>query len=545
MYCTHCGAQIDDEARFCTECGAPIERPEAPEGARQPDSVCLAESLEPTQDVLQQKPTRPQAETPAAPSAAQKRRKKAPALAAALLCIAVIGAGSAIFLASRGGSVAAPVPRKVDEDQFPDEGLRYFVSQVVDADGDGELSVDELSAVTDATIDGAQSLSGLGALFPNLASLTVTGGELGDLDVSDCAQVEHIDVSYEPISSLDVSQNRKLTDLDVTGTGIDSIDVSGNPDLSQIAADDSTTVTGTEATQVQQVWIATSVTEEFGQGSTAYYEATMDDSGRVAQASCDVPGYRSMTVDYSYDSQGRLIGANDHEYMMDTYSYDDSGMLAKVSTKYDTYSASYDNGLLSSVTDGSGETSTCAYDAEGRLSSLTEGSLLYEFDYDDAGRLSTESSYVQGRESPVVTAYTYDQNGNPTTISTTGSDTWAVYGEVQAAYDVEGRIVSVSEPSLNFNEDFSYDENGNLSEVNATAYNNSLSWTVEYERSFVPRGQEVPSKGLYLEPLLDATNLARSSPCIVRVDAAADTPGVPENRYAFALLPVKQMLYMQ
>ena len=102
MFCTHCGAQIDDEARFCTECGAPVERPEALEGARQPDSVCLAESLEPTQDVLQQKPTRPQAETPATPSAAQKRRKKAPALAAALLCIAVIGAGSAIFLASRG-----------------------------------------------------------------------------------------------------------------------------------------------------------------------------------------------------------------------------------------------------------------------------------------------------------------------------------------------------------------------------------------------------------------------------------------------------------
>lgn len=545
MYCTHCGAQIDDEARFCTECGVPVERPEAPEGARQPDSVCLAEPLEPTQDVVQQKPTRPQAETPATPSAAQKRRKKAPALAAALLCIAVIGAGSAIFLASRGGSVAAPAPRKVDEQQFPDEGLRYFVSQVVDADGDGELSVDELSSVTDATIDGAQSLSGLGALFPNLVSLTVTGGELEDLDVSDCAQVERIDVSYEPISSLDVSQNKKLTDLDVTGTDIDSIDVSGNPDLSQIAADDSTTVTGTEATQVQQVWVATSVSEEYSSGMTAYYDVDIDDSGRVAQASYGVPGYRSATIDYSYDSQGRLIEANDHEYTMNTYSYDDSGMLSKVSTKYDTYSASYDNGLLSSVTDGSGMASTCVYDAEGRLSSLTDGSISYEYDYDDAGRLSAESLCAEGGGDPIVTTYEYDQDGNLVRLTSTGATSEFSGGDIQAEYDDEGRITSVSAPGFGLDEEFSYDENGNLLEVSCSRNGSSTTWTVEYERRFVPKDQEAPSRGLRLEPLLDPTSLVMSQSCIVYVDAAADAPGVPDNTYVSSILRVKQELYMQ
>lgn len=545
MYCTHCGAQIDDEARFCTECGAPVERPEAPEGARQPDSVCLAESLEPPQDVLQQKPTRPQAETPATPSAAQKRRKKVPALAAALLCIAVIGAGSAIFLASRGGSVAAPAPRKVDEEQFPDEGFRYFVSQVVDADGDGELSVDELSSVTDATIDGAQSLSGLGTLFPNLASLTVTGGELEDLDVSDCAQVEHIGVSYEPISSLDVSQNKKLTDLDVTGTDIDSIDVSGNPDLSQIAADDSTTVTGTEATQVQQVWVATSVSEEYGSGMSAYYDVDIDDSGRVAQASYGVPGYRSATIDYSYDSQGRLIEANDHEYTMNTYSYDDSGMLSKVSTKYDTYSASYDNGLLSSVTDGSGMVSTCVYDAEGRLSSLTDGNISYEYDYDDAGRLSAESLCAEGDGDPIVTTYEYDQDGNLVRLTSTGATSEFSGGDIQAEYDDEDRITSVSAPGFGLDEEFSYDENGNLLEVSCSRNGSSTTWTVEYERRFVPKDQEAPSRGLRLEPLLDPTSLVMSQSCIVYVDAAADAPGVPDNTYVSSILRVKQELYMQ
>lgn len=545
MFCTHCGAQIDDEARFCTECGAPVERPEALEGARQPDPVCLAESLELTQDVLQQKPTRPQAETPATPSAAQKRRKKAPALAAALLCIAVIGAGSAIFLASRGGSVAVPAPRKVDEEQFPDEGLRYFVSQVVDADGDGELSVDELSSVTDATIDGAQSLSGLGTLFPNLASLTVTGGELEDLDVSDCAQVEHIDVSCEPISSLDVSQNKKLTDLDVTGTDIDSIDVSGNPDLSQIAADDSTTVTGTEATQVQQVWVATSVSEEYGSGMSAYYDVDIDDSGRVAQASYGVPGYRSATIDYSYDSQGRLIEANDHEYTMNTYSYDDSGMLSKVSTKYDTYSASYDNGLLSSVTDGSGMVSTCVYDAEGRLSSLTDGNISYEYDYDDAGRLSAESLCAEGDGDPIVTTYEYDQDGNLVRLTSTGATSEFSGGDIQAEYDDEGRITSVSAPGFGLDEDFSYDENGNLLDVSCSRNGGSTTWTVEYERRFVPKDQEAPSRGLRLEPLLDPTSLVMSQSCIVYVDAAADAPGVPNNTYISSILRVKQELYMQ
>ena len=504
MFCNQCGAQLKDGARFCPKCGAPVGKPAA--------GVAV----------------------PPQPMNAPKKRRRAPVVVAGLLCVAV--AGAAVFLVLHA-------PKAIDEKNFPDAALRYYVAQSIDTDKDGKVSEDERNAVTSISVDGAQDLSGMGKLFPNLTGLTVTGGGLTNLDVSDCSKLESLDVSDEPVASLDVSHNEKLASLDTTGTQIGSLDVSHNSNLSQLKADDSTTVTGTEATQVQQVWIATGVSQTYGSGATTEYSVDLDDSGRVTSAGYSYPGF-SMTEDYSYDSDGRLVGIKGDKYTSVTYSYNDAGQLSQYSTKYDTRNASYENGLLTKITSGSKTLSTYSYDSQGRLVKKTNGSDgVYEYTYDDAGRLASESYTYKGK-TPEVTSYTYDQDGHPTTITSTGSNISAYNGTVQATYDSEGRIATVDQSDLGIHETFTYDGNGNLAKVDATYKNSSTdSWTLSYKRSFIPKGQELSSKGLYLDPLLTTTGLAMDQSCVVHVDLEADAPGVPDA--ALADLQVKQFMYVQ
>lgn len=506
MFCNQCGAQLKDGAQFCPKCGAPVGKPVA--------GVAAAVASQPLN--------------------APKKRRRAPVVVAGLLCVAV--AGAAVFLVLHA-------PKAIDEKNFPDAALRYYVAQSIDTDKDGKVSEDERNAVTSISVDGAQDLSGMGKLFPNLTGLTVTGGGLTNLDVSDCSKLESLDVSDEPIASLDVSHNEKLASLDTTGTQIGSLDISHNSNLSQLKADDSTTVTGTDATQVQEAWIATGVSQTYDSGSAMEYSVDLDDSGRVTSAKYGYSG-RMLTVNYSYDSQGRLVGAKDNEYMSKTYSYNDSGQLTQYSTKYETRNASYENGLLSKITSGSKTLSAYSYDSQGRLVKATNGSSgVYEYTYDDAGRLASQSYTYQGK-TPEVTTYTYDQDGHPTTITSTGANVSAYNGTVQATYDSEGRIATVDQSDLGIHETFTYDGNRNLAKVDATYKNGpGCSWTLSYKRSFIPKGQELTSKGLYLKPLLTSSGLAMDQSCFVDVDLKADAPGVPDAAYTD--LQVQQYLYMQ
>lgn len=149
MFCPKCGAQIPDDARFCGSCGAQLRAVEA---------------------VAPPRPARP-----------ARRRRVAP-LAIALGVLVVVAATGAVAWFSLFA------PYDIDEKNFPDPALRAAVAATYDSDGDGRLSREEGRAVTSMNLSGCAQLSGLGRFFPNVTSLTVTGGSLTALDTSDLTE---------------------------------------------------------------------------------------------------------------------------------------------------------------------------------------------------------------------------------------------------------------------------------------------------------------------------------------------------------------------
>lgn len=141
MFCPQCGAQVEEGSSFCGECGARL----------QPDDAA-----------------RPAA---GATDAAQPRRKghiKA-IVACAIAALLLAGAGIGVWFVTR------PPLQAIDEEAFPDAGVRAAVSAQLDTDGDGKLSEEEMEGAVELTIDEAEEVSGLGAYLPNLADITVGG----------------------------------------------------------------------------------------------------------------------------------------------------------------------------------------------------------------------------------------------------------------------------------------------------------------------------------------------------------------------------------
>ncbi len=171
------------------------------------------------------------------------------------------------------------------------------------------------------------------------------------------------------------------------------------------------------------------------------------------------------TTTFQYDLLGRKIRETLPNAKTTTFAYDKNSNLTKVTdpnknivvNSYDTL-----NRLLSrAVTTGSGVRGTTAeaysYDALGRLSSVTstgqfsgsgEQKSSVSFAYDSLSRLTSETQAIPG-QSPVTVSYTYDANGNRTSLST-GIRYLANY-----SYDELNRLTNVSYGSGNI-ADYSY-----------------------------------------------------------------------------------------
>ncbi|MBO4217445.1 MAG: hypothetical protein J5940_05845 [Clostridia bacterium] len=126
----------------------------------------------------------------------------------------------------------------IDENNFPDEGFRTFVSDKFDSDGDGylngsEISIKELS-LGDAAA-GIKSLKGI-EFFEKLETLRCQESGISELDVSRNTNLAYLYCGYTQITSIDVSRNVELRILYIESTGITSLDLSNNPMIEEIAA---------------------------------------------------------------------------------------------------------------------------------------------------------------------------------------------------------------------------------------------------------------------------------------------------------------------
>ena len=142
----------------------------------------------------------------------------------------------------------------IDATAFPDDAFRTYLTNNVDSDGNGALSLDERNAVTTMVVTelGIADLSGI-EFFGNLRQLFCEGNQLTTLDVSANGKLiqlycnnnqltrlvlgnslQDLDCHSNNLSSVDVSANTGLLSLDCSGNHLQSLNISQNTQLSTL-----------------------------------------------------------------------------------------------------------------------------------------------------------------------------------------------------------------------------------------------------------------------------------------------------------------------
>ena len=207
--------------------------------------------------------------------------------------------------------------------------------------------------------------------------------------------------------------------------------------------------------------------QELLYGNDDSVEYSYDSQGRVTEAKYYEDGYATLdtTITYKYDNNGAL--ATVHDSATDwsiTYYYDFTDRLVKYVEGNESYDHSigyvYDDlgnlSVLTEVVDGATHTSTYTYDDDNRITQISIDDFDQIYDYDAYGRL-VETEYLYNNQTGFQKTYTYRTvAGNPT-------------GQVARL----NCIISGFGDSI----DYTYDDNGNITAVNFT----SFEITYEYD----------------------------------------------------------------
>jgi YD repeat-containing protein len=112
-----------------------------------------------------------------------------------------------------------------------------------------------------------------------------------------------------------------------------------------------------------------------------------------------------------------------------TFQYDDQSRLKSI---VDSNNNGYKRSFIIS------------YDAQGKLSQVTEGGNIYTFTFDDKGRIIKKSAKLSGQQaSTIVNAYNYDANGRVIADSIYSYWTKDVYSIVSYSYDQSTNVTEV------------------------------------------------------------------------------------------------------
>ncbi|WP_158581437.1 LamG-like jellyroll fold domain-containing protein [Actinomadura spongiicola] len=213
-------------------------------------------------------------------------------------------------------------------------------------------------------------------------------------------------------------------------------------------------------------------------------ERTFDAAGRLLTESGS--GAAPTTARrYGYDNTGRLIKANAPSGD-NTYTYNDRGLLTSAdgpsgtatwsynedgqpTTRSDTAGTAhfgYLHGRLASVREGlTGTTQTLGYNAAGQPNKIDYGAgRVRTAAYDDLGRIANDT--LKNGQGAVVAslAYTYDDNDQTTSKTTTGT---AGAAEDTYGYDHAGRLTSWTRGGTTTR--YEWDDSGNRIKAGDTA----------------------------------------------------------------------------
>lgn len=112
----------------------------------------------------------------------------------------------------------------LNEINFPDANFRAYLSENVDTDGDGALSVEERDnhPIISVANRGITSLKGI-EYFPNLKNLSCSKNPLDKLDVSTLTELTSLTCMADGLSELNLYENNKLQRLNCANNQLTSL----------------------------------------------------------------------------------------------------------------------------------------------------------------------------------------------------------------------------------------------------------------------------------------------------------------------------------
>jgi RHS repeat-associated protein len=191
------------------------------------------------------------------------------------------------------------------------------------------------------------------------------------------------------------------------------------------------------------------------------------------------------TTTYTYDAGDRVTQIVDSLGGTITRTWDLLDRLTNETTPEGSISYTYDAADRRATMTVAGQPQvTYGYDNANRLTSITQNSAAVGFTYDDANRRTlltlpngvataygydqasqlTSLTYALGQTTLGELTYTYDLNGNRTSVGGSWARTGLPLALASAAYDAANQISAWAGTTL------SYDANGNLEDDGATTY---------------------------------------------------------------------------
>ncbi len=207
------------------------------------------------------------------------------------------------------------------------------------------------------------------------------------------------------------------------------------------------------------------IKETYEDGTTVSY--AYDNSGNLATVTDSETGIKTT---YYYDLTDRLMkyveSSTNHSHSVE-YTYDSKNNLKKQVETIDgvTYTTNYtyDNGNRITAIDCNGDNEHIVYDAFGRITSkATNSTLVTQYQYNANSGQVSEYTNSYGNTAKTY-SYTYDDNGNITSVSDgTNVTTYA--------YDSANQLIRENNQAGGFTHVWTYDNAGNILSRTEYAY---------------------------------------------------------------------------
>ena len=181
---------------------------------------------------------------------------------------------------------------------------------------------------------------------------------------------------------------------------------------------------------------------------------TYDDNNHVTS----IKGNDGTDITYSYNDKGQRIKVESGNGITADYTYNEYGQVLTEKSALGTIKYEYEDGMLARMTDYNGNVHSFSYDANGNVTSYTDGAgITTDYQVDVRGNVTKETVHLDN-DKVAVTSYTYDAYGNML------SKTDAKGNKTEYQYDDDDHLTKEIRPDGTYYE-YKYDNNGNIIEI--------------------------------------------------------------------------------